>query len=156
MKKMMVKILQEPVEDPSVETIYVSVANGKFVLYGEFNLQVGKTYVFDQRDPTNSGHPFRLSTTSDGTHAGGEEYNQSVTTEGTPGTNGAYTAIIVTEATPKLFYYCAVHSGMGNSDDDVTIQPVEGEEPVEDPSGEPVDGEEHGGHDHDSHDHSGY
>ena len=73
----------------------------------------GGTFRFDQSDSSNSGHPLRFSTTSDGTHGGGSEYTTGVTTVGTPGTSGAYTEITVAASAPTLYYYCSVHSGMG-------------------------------------------
>jgi plastocyanin len=70
-------------------------------------LEVGKTYTFTH--PT--GHPFKFSTTSNGTHEGGSEYTTGVTTS----TAGS-TVIEVTANTPTtLYYYCSIHSGMGGT-----------------------------------------
>ena len=77
------------------------------------DLAEGSTYVFDQSDSSNSGHPLRFSTTSDGTHGSGTEYTTGVTTTGTPGSAGAKTTIVVASGAPTLYYYCSVHSGMG-------------------------------------------
>ena len=83
------------------------------VLQQTLNLREGFTYKFDQSASSNSGHPFRFSTTSNGTHAGGSEYTTGVTTAGTPGNAGAYTQIVVAASAPTLYYYCTNHSLMG-------------------------------------------
>ena len=97
--------------------ITVTVAGGKFVIDGTsqqaVSLAKGYIYRFDQSDNTNSTHPLRFSTTSNGTHAGGSEYTTGVTKVGTAGSAGAYVEINVEQDTPVLYYYCANHSGMG-------------------------------------------
>ena len=68
-------------------------------------LEVGKTYRFEHP----AAHPFRFSTTSDGTHGGGEAYTAGVDTS----TDGV-TLLTVSADTPAgLYYYCSVHAGMG-------------------------------------------
>jgi len=81
-----------------------------------FGLNRNKTYRFTQSDNSNSGHPIRISTTSDGTHAGGSNYTTGVTTNGTAGQSGSYTQIVIDNNTPStLYYYCPNHSGMGGT-----------------------------------------
>jgi len=107
----------------SMVTFAVTVANvsgNKYRLDGETSASVqlvpGTVYRFDQGDSSNSGHPFRFSTTKDGTHNSGSEYTTQVSTSGTPGTAGSYTQIIVNAATAdSLYYYCTNHSGMGGN-----------------------------------------
>ncbi len=105
----------------AIRTFTVTVQNvggsNKYFIDGvqqdTINLAEGYTYKFDQSDNSNSTHPLRLSTTSDGTHSGGSEYTTGVTTNGTPGQAGAYTQITVAASAPTLYYYCTAHPGMG-------------------------------------------
>ena len=108
------------VADPGSGNAYY--INGS--LQATVSLVEGRTYKFDQSDISNSGHPLRFSTTSDGTHGGGSEYTTGVTTVGTPGTAGAYTQIVVASSAPTLYYYCSVHSGMGGTANTPTDGPL--------------------------------
>ena len=110
-------------------TYTVTVASGtnqygtgnKFYINGEVSpvlyLQEGNTYIFDQSDSTNGTHYLAFSTNPNNDPAA--PYTTGVTTTGVPGTSGANTTIVVapvrTTGAPLLFYYCTVHSGMGNT-----------------------------------------
>jgi len=103
-------------------TVAVTVANpgagNRYYIDGSLQQTVeikpSVTYRFDQSDASNSGHPLRFSTTSDGTHGGGSEFTTGVTTAGTPGSSGAYTQVKLEQDAPiVLYYYCTNHSGMG-------------------------------------------
>ena len=107
-------------ETPADQTIVVTVAGnapGQYyldgVLFADYQFTVGATYTFDLSDSSNSNHPFRFSETINGPFASGSEYTTGVSYSGTAGQAGASTTITVTESTPQLYYYCAVHSGMG-------------------------------------------
>jgi len=100
------------------KTFTVTVDGGKFVIDGvsqdTIMIGAGLTYKLDQSDGTNSNHPLRFSTTSDGTHNSGSEYTIGVTASGIPGNSGAYTQIeVAADAPSTLYYYCTNHSGMG-------------------------------------------
>ena len=101
--------------------LVVTVSGGKFFIDGtqqlELSLQRGFSYRFDQSDSTNSSHPIKFSTLSDGTHntPGGSEYTAGIVYSGTPGSAGAYTEVTLSQSSPNLYYYCANHSGMGGS-----------------------------------------
>ncbi len=106
-------------------TIAVTVVNSggnKYALDGTVQqlalLTPSVTYRFDQSDSSNSGHPLRLSTTSNGTHGGGSSFTTGVTAVGTPGSAGAYTQVKLEQDAPDtLYYYCTNHSGMGGEID---------------------------------------
>ena len=108
------------VTTPADQTIIVTVAGsppGQYyldgVLFANYQFTQGATYTFDLSDSSNSNHPLRFSETINGTFGGGSEYSTGVIYSGTAGNAGASTTITVTESTPQLYYYCAVHSGMG-------------------------------------------
>ncbi len=98
--------------------VTVTVAGGKFVVDGtsqqDMFIPKGVKYRFDVSDSTNSNHPLRFSTTSDGTHGSGSAYTTGVTTSGTAGSAGAYVEVQLQQDAPdQLYYYCGNHSGMG-------------------------------------------
>ena len=113
-------------------TYKVTVATGtnkygtgnKYYINGEANvvlyLQEGNTYIFDQSDSSNNTHQIAFSTTDNGTHAtpAGTAYTTGITYTGSAGSTGKLTfdvAPVRTTGAPLLFYYCTVHSGMGNT-----------------------------------------
>ena len=78
-------------------------------------LERGVTYRFDLSDSSMSGHPFRFSETSDGTHNSGTEFTTGKSVIGTPGGSGAYVEYTLQSAAPNvLYYYCTAHSAMGS------------------------------------------
>ncbi|MDA9002737.1 tail fiber domain-containing protein [bacterium] len=99
--------------------ITVTASGGKYYIDGtqqaHVSLQPGFIYRFDLSDSSNASHPFRFSTTENGTHSGGSAYTTGVTEVGTAGSAGSYTQIIVEMDTPALYYYCGNHNAMGAS-----------------------------------------
>lgn len=95
---------------PSTLIKTVTESGSKYYIDGvqqdTLELLEGNTYVFNYP----SGHPFKFSTTSDGTHGGGSEYTTGVTHN----SSTQVTIVVATDA-PTLYYYCSSHSAMGGT-----------------------------------------
>lgn len=95
-------------------TYTVTVANGEYNLDNDpkpdLSVLVGKTYIFDQSDPSNSGHPLKIYTSRDKT----TEITRGVTVYGTPGSSGAYTQYAPDGTNLTAYYQCSAHAAMGN------------------------------------------
>jgi len=73
-------------------------------------LKKGTTYIFDQDEETNTGHPLKIYTDANKT----TEYTSGVNIVGTPGSALSRTAFLVpTNAPATLYYQCSNHGGMG-------------------------------------------
>ena len=98
----------------AIRTFTVTVSNpgsgNKYFIDGvqqdTINLAEGYTYVFNYP----SAHPFKFSTTSNGTHASGSEYTTGVTHN-----SSTQVTIVVATGAPTLYYYCSSHSNMGGT-----------------------------------------
>lgn len=88
----------------------VTATGGKFLIDGviapSLSLKTNNIYNFDLTDSSLANHPFKLSTTSDGTHGGGSEYSINII-------NNILSLTVNSPIT--LYYYCNNHSAMGNS-----------------------------------------
>jgi hypothetical protein len=117
-------------DTPTVTSVYnITASGGKFYINGveqaTIELIEGVTYTFN--NPTSGGsvpaHPFKFSTTSDGTHAGGSEYTFTGTVNmvvypysGAPeGTYRTQFTVPVGLTGTQFYYYCSIHPGMGGS-----------------------------------------
>tara|TARA_Y100000748_G_scaffold299385_1_gene296144 strand:+ start:393 stop:2183 length:1791 start_codon:yes stop_codon:yes gene_type:complete len=96
--------------NPSTLVKTVTVVGGVFVIDGvsqdTLDLYEGNTYVFNYP----SGHPFKFSTTANGTHGGGSEYTTGVTHN-----SSTQVTIVVASGAPTLYYYCSSHTNMGGT-----------------------------------------
>jgi len=72
-------------------------------------VKAGQTYKFSYP----SAHPFKFSTTANGTHGGGSEFTTNVTVNS--GTNEITITMPNSSSVTTLYYYCSAHSGMGGT-----------------------------------------
>ena len=96
----------------------VTVSNGEYYLDNVarpfIDFSANKTYVFDQTDSTNTGHPivfgFEIDNSSNILSS-----SDGVTNVGTPGQSGAYSVLDLSAGfIGPLYYYCYNHSNMGS------------------------------------------
>ena len=102
--------------DTQTYTVTVASVDGsnRFILdgsnYPAITLKRGYTYIFDQSDSSNTGHPIAFRTSDD------TSYTSGVTSTGTAGSDGKTTFIVPSDAPASLKYYCTSHgNSMGNN-----------------------------------------
>ena len=109
---------------PENKTITVTVVNtsagNRFYFDGventNFFIFEGSTYTFDISDVSLIPHPFKLSLTADGTHAGGTLLTDGVTYSGSAGTPGAFVRVVGQLLPTEVIYpYCQIHPNMGGN-----------------------------------------
>ena len=102
----------------ATSTYTVKAQYGRFIIDNSSFLAIfipdGGSIIFDQSDASNTGHPIKISTTKDGTHAGGSEYTTGVVVTGTAGSAGAKVQF-TPETDGIYYYYCGHHPNMGSS-----------------------------------------
>ena len=88
-----------------------------FFLNGHRSQQIpvlpGFTYKFYQKDASNTGNRWALSTTIDGTNQGGTEYTTGVTATGTAGIDRELTYVPTANSPSTLYYFSANNAGLG-------------------------------------------
>ena len=105
--------------DGTTYTVTVQQVNGlnKYHINGydrpTIRMKRGSTYYFSINQGTVSDHPFRISTTSDGTHGSGVEYTTQPTLTDPFANPYVYSFTVPMDAPDYLYYYCENHPGMG-------------------------------------------
>ena len=109
-------------DPPPTTTMSVTVVAGKYMLNGaqepSFHVPAGLTIIFNLDDPSNNYHPFKLSTSPDGSHAGGVEYTGIIKSAGYDAAFGgtqvrSLTFMAPTDCHQAVYYYCQSHRIMG-------------------------------------------
>jgi len=105
---------------PTPVTLTVTTVGGKYYINGAqqtaMNLNLGVEYIFNLDDATNNNHPFKLSTTADGTHGGGTEITtvtKSTNYDTSFGSTQTRSLTYMPTAAGSIYYYCGSHSNMG-------------------------------------------
>jgi len=103
-----------PVPTTFVVTV-VDAGGNKYAINGvtqdTIQFTPGLSYVFDQSDSSNAGHPIAFYEDAGKT----VPYTAGVSSSGIAGTEGARTTIDVSPsiAVTQLYYQCQAHAGMG-------------------------------------------
>ena len=105
------------VNDPGGNRYFIDLGDGNgHVEKPDLQFRRNYVYSFIFSDANAENHPFRFSTTADGTHGGGTDFSTDVRNHYNE--NGAINGvqIVVTDQTPNnLYYYCTIHPDMGGS-----------------------------------------
>lgn len=105
--------------DGTTYTVTVQQVNGlnKYHINGydrpTIRMKRGSTYYFSINQGTAFSHPFKISTTSDGTHGSGVEYTTQPTLTDPFANPYVYSFTVPMDAPDYLYYYCENHPGMG-------------------------------------------
>ena len=114
----------EGVEAPETIMVTVDYVNGRnqFLFDGElvsnYDLEVGKTYIFDQSHVSNFGHTMNFATAPDGFHSPNGHstlYHDTKQFGEFAGEPGFQRELTVDENTQNLFFFCEAHDGMGGA-----------------------------------------
>jgi hypothetical protein len=89
------------------------------VYTGTYSVEIGRSYIYDLSDASNSNYPLKFSGDDpegpNGDLGTGTEYTQGVSKVGTAGTAGAYTSILIDENTVANFFSYADGTPAGST-----------------------------------------
>jgi len=106
--------LERNYERDFARTINVTIENGEIVLDSKPLLVAGRTYRFNQSDPSNRGIYLSFKKTVESLASGVQNYTTRIIS-GTPGNPGSYTFLKISEADKNstLYYYNSADKTMG-------------------------------------------
>ena len=113
----------------STDCFYLQEAGGTAQEAPALAFTRGNTYIFNQDNSSNDGHPLYISTTEDGIHNGGVRYTAGVTyrlngvavdavsyvASFDVATTRSVTITVPLDSPATLYYVCDAHQKMGNS-----------------------------------------
>jgi hypothetical protein len=114
--------------DPGGNRYFIDIGDGNgYVEKPDLQLKRNYVYSFVFTDVGAQTHPFRFSTTADGTHGGGVEFTTDVRKHYDSNGSEDGVQIVVTDQTPNtLYYYCTVHADMAGTDNNEATVTVSG------------------------------